>query len=218
MSVNSRLQQNDQHVQQPIVSEPAAPSLPPVSGETARSLSPLHKSFHKLEKDSLIRKKAVAIVAMRAQGFSTDEIAAELHLKPSSISTYVHRAAKSGFLVNSKGSLLSDPKDQVEFELAHKVVRNLNAALDGTLVTTAEGEIKPVSKSMRETTLEVAKGTLFKRFDQPKEGPLPSMQVLAVRIEMPTASQSLPHVVEGSIGGVPATFDDEGEIADDNAG
>lgn len=185
--------------------EPAAPSLPPAPGETALSPStahakpvPIARSYYKM---SVVRKKAVAIVAMRAAGYTTDEIAAELKLKPSSISTYIHRATKEGFLVNKHGSMLHDPTDQVEYELAHKVVRNLNAALDDTLVTIADGEMKPVSKEMREVTLEVARGTLFKKFDQPHEAPLPSMQILAIKVDMPTNGQV--QAREGTIGGVP---------------
>ena len=184
-----------------------APSLPPASGAT--TLSPTHSTHaakripsNKIEKGSLIRKKALAIVAMRAQGYTSDEIAAELKVKVATLSTYVHRAVKSGFLVNSKGeSLLADPKDQVEYELAHKVVRNLGVLLDC-------GDLK----TQKEVTLEVAKGTLFKKFDQQVNVPLPNMNVLSLRIEMPRGADTIT-VREGSIGGKPAYV--EGETMDE---
>ena len=149
-----------------------------------------------------MRKKALAIVAMRAQGYTSDEIATELKVKVDTLSTYVHRAVKSGFLVNSKGeSLLADPKDQVEYELAHKVVRNLGVLLDC-------GDLK----TQKEVTLEVAKGTLFKKFDQQVNMPLPNMNVLSLRIEMPRGAEAIT-VREGSIGGKPAYL--EGERTDE---
>ena len=186
-----------------------APSLPPASGATTLSPSSsativpvVRKSSNKIEKNSLVRKKALAIVAMRAQGYTSDEIAAELKVKVDTLSTYVHRAVKSGFLVNKRGeSLLADPKDQVEYELANKVVRNLGVLLDC-------GDLK----TQKEVTLEVAKGTLFKKFDQQVNVPLPNMNVLSLRIEMPRGAEAIT-VREGSIGGKPAYL--EGERTDE---
>ena len=189
------------------------PSLPPAPGATTLSLSPVQLSdarpkpakvpaSNKIEGKSLIRRKALAIVAMRAQGYTSEEIAAELKVRVATLSTYVYRAVKSGFLVNSKGeSLLADPKDQVEYELAHKVVRNLGVLLDC-------GD----TKIQKEVTLEVAKGTLFKKFDQQVNVPLPNMNVLSLRIEMPRGAEAIT-VREGSIGGKPAYL--EGERLDE---
>ena len=186
-----------------IPTQAVAPSLPPAPGATTLSLSPTQVSdarpkpakvlhSNKIEGKSLIRKKALAIVAMRAQGYTSEEIAAELSVKVATLSTYVHRAVKSGFLVNKRGeSLLADPKDQVEYELAHKVVRNLGVLLDC-------GDLK----TQKEVTLEVAKGTLFKKFDQQVNVPLPNMNVLSLRIEMPRGADMIT-VREGSIGGKP---------------
>ena len=151
----------------------------------------------------MIRKKAFAIVAMRAQGFSTEEIASELGIRPRCVTQYVYKASKDGWLPRTKGSAFDDPKDSIEFELAHKVIRNLNAALDDEPVTIdTTGEIKEVSSRMHDATMELAKGTLFKRFDPPKESAsLPGMQVLAIKIDMPTTGDTT--VREGSMGGSP---------------
>lgn len=189
----------------PPPSEAAAPSLPPVPGET---LSPTpttpatpvtKKDGNLIGKSSLMRKKAVAIVAMRATGMTTEEIAAELGIKPGSVHSYVYRAAKSGFLVNKRGeSLLDDPKDRVEFELAHKAVRNMNEFLDSD------------NDEVRERmTLEIAKGALFKKFDPQPTAPSMGVQALAIKIEMPTTGGMA--VREGTIGGVPNYV--EGEVA-----
>ena len=192
-----------------IPTQAVVPSLPPAPGAT--TLSPTHSSAkttpkrassNTIEKGSLVRKKALAIVAMRAQGYTSDEIAAELKVKVATLSTYVHRAVKSGFLVNKRGeSLLADPRDQVEYELAHKVVRNLGVLLDC-------GDLK----TQKEVTLEVAKGTLFKKFDQQVNAPLPNMNVLSLRIEMPRGADTIT-VREGSIGGKPMYI--EGDTTND---
>ena len=126
-----------------------ASSLPPTPDQGPAP--PLAKPKYLIEKNSVVRKKAVAIVAMRAQGFSTEEIATELRIKPASVSHYVWQATKSGFLLNRRGeSLFTDPKDRIEFELAHKAVRNMNEFLDSTN-----------TRVRKEFTLEIAKGALF---------------------------------------------------------
>lgn len=197
-----------------ISTKAVAPSLPP-----APNLSPappLTTPSWRLPKNSVVRKKAVAIIAMRAQGFTTDEIAHELHIKPASVCTYVYRAGRNGMLTNKRGeSAFDDPKDCIDYELAHKVVRNMNAALDDMPVTLASGEIKDISKVMYETTMRLAEGALFKRFDQAHDtSALPGMQVLAVKIEMPQTGGVV--VREGSIGGVPAYSSEvvEGQVDD----
>lgn len=154
----------------------------------------------KLAKTSLVRKKALAIVALRANGYTTEQIAAELHIKPSSVKQYLYRAGRAGLLVSKHGSLLADPKDNVEFELSHKVIRNLNEMMDSK------------NKKVRnEVTLEMARGHLFKKFDQAKEQTLPAMNVLSVKIEMPSSGEVVPR--PGAFGGVPAYV--EGEVETD---
>lgn len=192
----------------------AAPSLPPAPGET---LSPSSTSANrvpappprKFERDSLIKRKALAIVAMRAQGFTTEEIAAELGIKPRSVSSYLYQAGKKGFLVKRGDSLLADPKDRIGFDLAHKAIRNMNAALDDSLVTTAEGEIKAVNDRMWEATTLIA-GHIPKEAAQ-TEQQLPQMAVLAIKIEMPTSAETL--VRTGTMGGTPAYS--EGEVVNE---
>ena len=180
-----------------------ASSLPPTPSRVPAPPTTSLDNPWKIEKHSVIRKKAVAIVAMRAQGYSTDEIAQELKIRPKSVRNYVYLATKSGFLVNKQGSFFADPKDSIEFELAHKAIRNLHAALDDEPVTIeSTGEIKPISKVMYDATMELAHGALFKQFDPPKESAsLPGMQVLAIKIDMPTTGDTT--VREGSMGGSP---------------
>ena len=175
-----------------------ASSLPPTP---SRVPAPPTVLATRLKQTSLIRKKALAIVAMRAQGYSTEEIASELGIRPRSVAQYVYTASKGGWLPRTKGSAFADPKDSIDFELAHKAVRNMNEFLDS-----------PDIETRKEMTLELAKGSLFKRFDQSKEATLPGMQVLAIKIDMPTTGDT--PVREGSMGGAPiyeGTVDDSGQ-------
>lgn len=198
----------------PVVAPAAsvAPSLPPASGAALAppTTTPIAKRY-KLSPNSLVRKKAVAIVALRAAGYTNEEIAAELGIKTNSIHTYLWRASRAGFLVDRKTgtSLLSDPKDELEFALSHKIIRNLKAGLDGKPITDEDGETKPVTKQMVDLTLEVARGTMFKRFDPAKEQAVPMTTILAVKVEMP--STGVVTARPGALGGVPA-YDVDGEV------
>lgn len=170
------------------------------------------KILKPLASNSLVRKKALVIAAMRADGYDDDAIAEQLNIQKNAIHTYLWRAARSGLLVNQSGeSKLADPKDVLEFAIGHKVVRNMNAALDAKPVVTDDGEIVELTKGMLDTSMRIAEGTLFKRFDQPKEVTMPSLNVLAVKIEMPDTGRMA--VKEGSIGGTPNYV--EGEVSDE---
>ena len=180
-----------------------APSLPPASNLSPAP--PLATPSWRLPKNSIVRKKAVAIIAMRAQGFTTDEIAHELRIKPASVCTYVYRAGRNGMLTNKRGeSAFDDPKDRIDYELAHKAVRNMDAFLDS-----------PDDAVRERVTMKLAEGSLFKRWDQAHDmSTLPGMQVLAVKIDMPHTGGVV--VREGSIGGVPAYSSEvvEGQVDD----
>lgn len=181
--------------------ETVATSLPPSPSAALAPLSP-KQGLVKLGKNSIVRKKAMAIVALRAHGYTTEQIAVELAIKPASVNQYLWRATKAGLLVDRKtGSLLTDPKDNIEFELSHKVIRNLNEFMDSD-----DDDVR------KEVTLEIAKGTMWKRFDPAKETAMPAMNVLAVKIEMPTSGQV--DARHGAMGGSPAYAEGaaEGEL------
>jgi DNA-binding CsgD family transcriptional regulator len=145
----------------------------------------------KLPQNSLIRRKALAIVAMRLEGRSNEDIAKGLEISERSINQYLWMAGKNGWLPKKKGFV--DPKDSLEFDLAHTVIQNLKDAMGDE--TRNEKTGMPVKT---EVALEVAKGTLFKRFGDVNAAPPPST-ILALRIEMPVG---VPTVVrEGTTGG-----------------
>lgn len=193
----------DRYVPPP--AEAVAPSLPPApsvalpTSTLAQTVPARGGTRFPKEKRSAARKQALAILAMRAQGQTTEEIATALQIKPRSVYARLHRANAYGLLKTKQGkSLLDDPVDQIEFGIAHKAVRNMNAVLDDAWVTTESGETKPVSKLMYDATMRIAEGTLFKRFE-PEAAPAAGMQLLAVKIEMPTGGAA--QIRSGTMGG-----------------
>lgn len=187
--------------------EAAVPSLPPASQDadtTPPSALVIPKKGRnrppewKIGKNSIIRKKALAIVAMKAAGIGNEQIAKELGIGVESIKNYIYRATKSGFLVNKKtGWLLTDPHDRIEFDLAQKAVENLSQMLD------SNEKLSRGEKSIKmEATLALANGVLFKKFDQPKEA---SMNTNVLQISI-TGHQD---AVDISAGGTPLYTDGE---------
>ena len=144
---------------------------------------PAGETYKKLPQDSIVRQKAMHIIAMRMAGIATPEIAKALDIKEKSVNQYLYLAGRNGWLSDSEN--WADPADRLEFELSHKVVRNLNNALD-------EEATRPIGKDS--ITLEVAKGTLFKKFgEQQAAGPALS-NMLAIKIEVvgnPTSSENI---------------------------
>ena len=169
---------------------------------TEPSLSPAQLAIQKLPKNSVVRQKALAIMAMRLAGHDNKVIADELGLSEKSLNQYLWMAGKRGWIPRKRG--FADPKDELEFSLSHKVVQNLHDALDDE--TRNEKTGMPVKT---EVALEVAKGTLFKRFaDATTQAP--PTTVLAVRIEMPPGTPT--EIRQGTTGGVGRWA--EGEVLD----
>jgi hypothetical protein len=126
----------------------------------------------------------LAIIALRLAGKTRDEIAAELNVKPTTINQYMYVAGKNGWL--SKRAI--DPTDRLEYEIAHKVVRNLDEMLDSD------------NESRRDqATMKTAEGTLFKKFAE-AAGQAPPLAIIGIRIEMPTSGEPAP-IREGTTGG-----------------
>jgi transposase len=146
-----------------------------------------------LPPDSKVRVVALNILALRAAGKSDDEIAKELQISPKSISPYVYRAAKNGWLT------ADTPTDRVKYELLNRVIDRLGEGLeDGT---------RHVTSGMRVRTavaMKMAEGTIFKEFDQQGSGVMPST-VVAVQVIMPEGARQT--MREDTIGGTPNYVD-----------
>ena len=152
-----------------------------------------------LPSNSLVRTKVLAIIAMRIQGKNTAEIAAELGIKERSVNQYMFLAGKNGWLKKKA----VDPNDRLQFELAQKVVRNLDEMLDST-----DEERRDLA------TLKTAEGMTFKQFGEQAQQPQ-QMTVIGVRIEMPPALEGAAAVTirPETTGGTPRWA--EGEVVDE---
>jgi len=186
------------------------PSLPPVPvAETPQaapeSLAPVKwterppvghpdRSWY-LPDNSKVRPVAMQIIAMRLSGQDDKQIAAALGISENSISPYVYRATKNGWL-----DIDYDPKERLQFQVMHKVVRNLEEGLDSNrILNTGMGERTAVA-------LKIADGTLFKQFDQ-QEVKEQRSTVVAVQIVMPDGPRQT--IRADTTGGTPAYIDAE---------
>jgi hypothetical protein len=142
--------------------------------------------------DKKMYKRALAIVALRAQGFSADEVAGSLGVTKDRVRANLYYANKKGWLTIDS---FTDPNDKLEIVLAGKAVRNINALLDGD----------EDFKGDKETTLEVAKGLgLLKQHQVAKPAETTTNVGLKVEVIMPsTIPETTTQPREGSIGGAP---------------
>lgn len=148
-----------------------------------------------LPPNSMVRRKVLAIIAMRLEGKNNEEIGKLLDIKPASVNQYMYLAGKNGWLKNRA----IDPSDRLDHEVAHKVVRNLDEALDS-----------PDEERRDKATKIVAEGMLFKRYNEQAQQAPPNLMI-GVRIEMPnTPGTPAPTIREGTTGGEPLWR--EGEV------
>ncbi len=150
-----------------------------------------------LPPDSKVRSVALSIMALRAAGKSDEEIAVELKISPKSVSPYVYRAAKNGWLV------ADSPMDRVKYELLNRVVNRLDEGLDDPTRHQTSG-----MRVRTAVALKIAEGTIFKEFDQQGSGQTQNT-VVSVQVVMPAGAPQ--QMREDTIGGVPSYV--EGEVA-----
>ena len=143
--------------------------------------------------DSELRRKAVQILLMRTAGIEDEEIAKALGVGKRTVSDYVYKAGRNGWLEH----LLDDPKEALEYSVLHKVVRNIDQFLDS-----------PEEKTKKEVTLKVAEGTLFRRFVEAPKEETSNLNVLQIQVVMPLGGPG--EIREGTTGGVPAYI--EGDV------
>jgi isopentenyldiphosphate isomerase len=138
------------------------------------------------------------IIGLRLQGKSKEEIATELGLKPATINQYMFFAGRNGWLKKTA----IDPSDRLEHEVMHKVVRNIDEALDSD------------DEERRDRmTVKAAEGVLFPRYKEQATEAAAPMMMIGVRIEMPNIPGTpAPTVREGTTGGEPLWK--EGEVED----
>lgn len=179
----------------------SAATLPPLSlpalAESRLVDKKRKQRWTNLPQKSRMRKKAAIIVAMRVQGHTNEEIAKAVGLAERSLKQYLWIAGKNGWLNTY------DPNDDLEFNLAHRVVSNLDELLHARHGTTGLPD--------KEVTLETAKGIgLFKNHDIAKTEVMPQQNILQIQIQIPEGA-NLPKLRAGTTGGVPAYLE-EGEV------
>lgn len=154
--------------------------------------------------DSKARKLAEKIVVHREAGRDDRQIAKILKTTEQTVRQTVYLARKNGWLDANDEPI--DVEAEIALNLSRKVVRNLDAALDGQMTNWQTHEIN----------LAAAKGFgIFKNYDV-KEGntEAPNM-VIGVQVVMPAigAGDQKMDIPDNMIGGVPAYV--EGEVVDD---
>jgi len=143
-----------------------------------------------------VRTQALQIIAMRINGHEDEEIAKLMGISKNSISPYVYRATRNGWL-----DIDYDPKQRVQYQMMHNVVRNLEEGLNDEYRNEKTG-----MKVKTTVALKVAEGTLFKQFDQ-QVAETPHTTIVAVKVIMPEGP--LQQIRQETTGGVPAYIDAE---------
>jgi hypothetical protein len=176
---------------------PVVPSLPPAPADGLRTSPTL------MPPKSLMRKKAFAIIALRAKGHTTEEIATELGIKPGSVYSYLWRASRAGLFESKRDRdmALVDPADQVEFGLLPKAVNHLNSLLDNDVI------LERGQKSLKfETAKMITEGVVLEKFRKVPDTAPQTLNALKIEIIMPTSGQNAARA--GAIGGTPMSFID----------
>jgi hypothetical protein len=131
------------------------------------------KPWWDVGKDSKQYEQAMKILAMRTAGFDDKAIADALRLSMQTVWNYSYLAGKNGWATEG----FATAKDQIEFGIMPKVVRELEAGLDDRTRHSTSG--MTVAQQM---ALEIAGGTVFKKFEQ-TAGAAQINNVIAIRIE-----------------------------------
>lgn len=157
--------------------------------------------------DSKMRRRVAKILTLKLAGYKGPAIAKKLGISEDNVRHYMYIAGKNGWL-NATGTALSDPAEELAYNTSHKVVRNVNLALDGVALP----------PTMQEMTIEAAKGLgYFKNHSAIKnEGP-PQQNVLVVQFEMPRGEHPDPPKEALPMGGTPMNYL-EAAIVDDPEG
>jgi hypothetical protein len=150
-------------------------------------------------KDSKVRRTAMAIVALRAQGMKVADAAAHLGIKTETASVYLYRAHKNGWLLDG---VFDDPSDNLEYVLKSKVVSNIGDMLSHGVYN---GEHNPGGcRGDKEVTLEVAKGLgLLKTHAVTKIEGGATTVALKVDVVMPAQGAIAVPIRPGTLGGAP---------------
>lgn len=138
---------------------------------------------------------AMQIIAMRIGGSEDADIAKALGISENSVSPYVYRATKNGWL-----DIDYNPKERVQLQVMHKVVQRLEEGLD------SQGVLNTGMKERTHVALKIAEGTLFKQFGE-QQAQQAASTVVQVNVVMPDGPRQM--MREETTGGTPAYIDAE---------
>jgi hypothetical protein len=149
-----------------------------------------------LPKRQKMRNTVAAILAMKVQGYTTNEIADQLQIKAASVRQYLFIAGREGWLDSR------DPHEIAHSQLVHRAVSNAEEWLHARDARTGLPD--------KEFTLEAMKGFGVFGTGPAQQQESQATNVLAIQITMPASTAGLPQMRDGNAGGVPAYH--EGEI------
>src|SRR6266853_922367 len=141
---------------------------------------------HRPLKDRTLRKRALTILALKLDGKTTAEIGEVMHLKPATVNLYLRDAGKRKLITSQQ---LLDARDRIDYVMVTKALNRIETALDSPDADRAEAR-----------SLQVAKETIFKSYDQQNAPAQSPTNVLAIKIETCGPVTALR---EGSGGGTP---------------
>jgi transposase len=152
--------------------------------------------------DSKARKVVAKIVVLDAAGHRDEEIAKRLKTTAASVRQYRYLGKKNGWLrVDEDGEEeLVDLEAELAMTVDRKIVRNIDASLDGQMT----------NWQTHEMTMAAAKGRGIFKGDKTSEGVGNALSVVAIQVIMPPIGAGDQKVIEENIGGAPAYV--EGDV------
>jgi hypothetical protein len=174
---------------------PATILPPPLAAEVALQKRQSQQKWTGLPKKGKVRKTVSAIIALKVQGYSTNEIAEQLQIKPASVRQYLWIAGRNGWL-NTQ-----DPHEKAHSELVHRAVSNLEEWMHARDARTGLPD--------KEITIAAANGLGIFGGGPAQQQEHQATNILAIQITMPQGG-NLPQMREGNAGGSPAYV--EGEV------
>jgi hypothetical protein len=173
-------------------------SLNSGGSEDVPATVPIKKAFWDVGKDSKVYETAMRILALRTTGIDDRRIADTLNLSMQTIWNYCYIAGKNGWADD-----FANAKDQIEFRIMPKVIRNLEEGLDDNIRHETSGmQVKT------QVALRIAEGTLFKKFEEAAVTTETNLTI-GIRVEHVGGDSVDIAVRPGTITGVPAYLDAE---------
>ncbi len=170
-------------------------------GNTPEAGKPTKKPFWDVGKDSKQYEQAMKVLAMRTAGLDDKAIADAMGLSTQTIWNYSYIAGKNGWATD-----FANAKDQIEFGIMPKVVRELEAGLDDNTRHVTSG-----MKVSQQMALKIAEGTIFRKFETAGGDGTVVNNIIGIRIETVPGAVTEMRVESG--GDTPAYQDAEVEDA-----